>query len=279
MYDKRIQWIYTCMNTIISIIRVLVSSHFKKTNLIRKQHDKCVILGNGPSLLDCLDKIESDVFDFDMIAINQIATTPLYEKYKPNIYILADPDYWLKKQPGPKYFDFVEKLHTAILEKTNWDLQLYLPYNARKSDIINIFKKNPNINISFYNNTRFESFLRINYLFFNKQFGIPAAENIICVSIMLTIYSKYKSIYLSGADHDWSKYVWVDENNMIRYKHTHGSTLPEDNGISNTKLHDSLMSLYRVFKAYNDIEKYARYKKVKIYNLCKLSFIDAFEKI
>jgi len=280
MYDKRIQWIYRCIDTIISLARVILLSHFKKTKPIGKQHDKCVILGNGPSLLDCIDKIESSISDYDIIAINHIATTPLYEKYKPSIYILADPIYWNEKLPGIIYQDnYTENFYDVLIEKTTWDLQLYLPYKASKVEIIRQIKKNPHINISFYNNIRFESFLRINYFFFDKQFGLPSAGNIMCVSLILAIYSKYKNIYISGADHDWSKYAWVDENNKVRYVQNHGSSLPNDIGISNIRLHDSFMSFYRVFKAYDDIENYARNKNIKIFNLSKTSFIDSFEKI
>ena len=43
-------------------------------------------------------------------------------------------------------------------------------------------------------------------------------------------------------------------------------------------LHDILLSFHIAFRAYFDVEDYARHRGIKIYNATPGSFIDAFER-
>ena len=165
-----------------------------------------------------------------------------------------------------------------MLEKTNWPMQLYLPYQS-KDIVTKILASNRNISIHYFNKTKFEGFQWLKYKIYNNQWGMVRPQNILNVALMLTIYSGYQRIYLSGADNDWLRRLWVDEKNCLRSEDTHFYSNKEDKCDNSQKLHDVLASLYIVFKNYVDIEEYAKKKGVKIYNMNPLSFIDAFEKL
>ena len=168
MYDKRIQWIYNLIDTFLSTIRVLFSSHLKKTQQIQKKNDKCILLGNGPSLLETMKKYESTISDYDIIAVNQMAVTDEFEKYKPCAYVIADPGYWYDKN-HEESFSQADELFEALTKKTNWDLLLYVPHQADKKIIVDKLCKNSNIKIVFYNKTSFNGFSKIAYFIYNRQ--------------------------------------------------------------------------------------------------------------
>jgi hypothetical protein len=52
-------------------------------------------MGNGPSLLQSLDANKDILSACDLIVVNDMGLSPEYEKYKPGIYVLCDPAYWL----------------------------------------------------------------------------------------------------------------------------------------------------------------------------------------
>ena len=279
MYDKRIQWLYNLIDTLLSIIRVLFSSYLKKTEQIQKKHENCILLGNGPSLLTTIQKFENTISNYDVIAVNQMAVTEAFEKYKPIVYVLADPAYWYEKGYENEFYQ-ADELFYALINKTSWDLQLYMPYQANRLQITDKISKNSNIKIVFYNKTTFSGYKKISYFIYNRQWGMVRAQNILLSALMLLIYSKYKTIYLAGADTDWMKDIWVDENNQLRIhdSHFYHENHQNDRVFPFTMTEISAI-FYYIFKNYSVIEEYSKHKKVKIYNLFPRSFIDAFEKI
>ena len=279
MYDKRIQWIYNFIDTLLSIVRVLSSSRLKRTEQIQKKHDKCILLGNGPSLLSTMQKYENTISDYDFIAVNQMAVTDAFEKYRPNVYVLADPAYWYEDGYEEEHYQ-ADELLEAITKKTNWNLQLYLPYQANKHKVTDKLYKNSNIKIVFYNKTTFNGFNKIAYFIYNRQWGMVRPQTVLNPALMLLIHSEYKTIYLAGADTDWMKDIWVDEQNRLRIHDRHFySENQQDDRILSSTMKEQNASFYQTFKSYEEISNYASSKKIKIYNMSKYSFIDAFEKI
>ena len=275
MNDKRIQWIYSFIDTFISIVRVVVFSRLKKTPQIQKKHDKCILFGNGPSLISTMQKYENTISDYDIIAVNQMAVSDLFEKYRPNTYVIVDPDYWKDVNCDDTY-----QLIKALVEKTTWSLQFYMPYEANIPAITKKLRANPNIEIAFYNKTTFSGIKKIAYIIYNRQWGMVRPQNVLNAALMLLIYSKYQMILLAGADTNWMKDIWVDECNKVRIHDSHFYQEDNDNDrIFPFDMTELCIAFYHVFNNYSVIEEYSKHKKVKIYNLFPRSFIDAFEKI
>ena len=279
MHDKRVQWIYTLIDTLVSVVRLIQYSRFKRTQLIHKKHDKCVLLANGPSLSAIMQNYEKTISGYDVIAVNQMAITDEFEKYRPNAYILADPAYWYE-EGNEEGFAFTDKLFEALIKKTTWNLQLYLPYQANIRKVTDQLHKNSNIKLVFYNKTTFYGIKKLAYFIYNRQWGMIRPQTVVNPALMLLIYSKYKTIHLVGADSDWMKNFWVDERNRLRINDRHYYYEEEENDvIIPFNMGEQCLSFYYVFSNYLEIESYSKYKKVKIYNASPLSFIDAFEKI
>lgn len=281
MNDKRLQFVYDFIDTILSIIRLLIFSRFKRTIKIACKHEGCIILGNGPSLVQTMNECREKWDDYDLVAVNHMAQSEQYVEYKPSIYILCDPAFWFAFVKGFEFHkERVEKTYQAMLEKTDWPMQLYIPYQA-KGVINKQLASNKNISIYYFNKTKFEGFSWLKYIIYNKQWGMVRPQNVLNAALMLMIYSGYKTIYLVGANNDWLRRIWIDEHNNFRNSDIH--FYPEEKKetevcTSSVKLHQILLSQYFCFKNYVDIEEYAQQRQVKILNACLESFIDAFEK-
>ena len=77
--------------SLISILRIIRFS--KKTKLPVEEHfNECIILGNGPSLGNSLQKKIEKIQSISLkICVNSMAINKYYEILKPQYYILADP--------------------------------------------------------------------------------------------------------------------------------------------------------------------------------------------
>ena len=280
MNDKIANSVYIFMDTVFSIIRLILKTRFKKTISFQTTSDQCLIMGNGPSLLESLENNKDKLSGLDLVAVNFMALSEEYAEYKPNIYILCDPAFWFDTTSEETKIK-VKNFYSLISQNTNWKLQLFMPYQAlKKKEIKEALSHNPNIRLHYYNNIKFEGYNFFSYRIYNKQWGMPRAENVVVAALMLAVYSGYKKIYIAGADSDYIKHVRVDEENNLRFNdyHYYKDSKKNIETILQIKIHELCISSYYMFKSYIDIEKYAVYRKTKIYNTGLNSFIDAFEK-
>ena len=271
---------YSFIDAFFSIIRLASKTCFKRTIPFKMTNDMCLIMGNGPSLIKSLENNRQKLSELDLVAVNFMANSPEFIEYKPNSYVLCDPAFWFDV-PSEELKNRVRQFYVLLSEKTHWNMQLYIPYQASKqAEIKTILSQNPNLHLRYYNKTKFEGYQFLNYRIYNKQWGMPRAQNVIVAALMLSIYSGYKEIYLAGVDSDYLKNIWVDENNNVRFDDFHFYKDSKENTerIIPGNLHDECLSSYYMFKSYVDIEQYAIYRKTKIYNTGIHSFIDAFEK-
>ena len=107
-----------------------------------KRHENIIIMGNGPSLITSLSKYHQLLNTFDIIAVNQYASSIEYEHYRPNVYVLADPAYF---QPQEILKKQILKLIDDIRDKTTWDLSFITPDYASNSHLIKTIKQNTHI--------------------------------------------------------------------------------------------------------------------------------------
>lgn len=281
--NQSVRFIYDIVDTLLSIIRtILLSRLFKRSQKIEKEHVQCVLMGNGPSLSYSLPSTRNELDNYDLIAVNNMGLSLEYVKFKPKVYVLCDPAYWyenvtedLKKE--------IDTVYQAIIDYTDWELQLFLPYQAKgNKEIYKFIGRNKNIKLCFYNKTKFEGFTKIKHFVYSVQWGMPRAQNVLVASMMLSIYSGYREIFLIGVENNWLKSLYVNENNRVVDRFTHFYDPDKDGQINKwgdgVMLHDVLLMLHYMFKSYVAIENYALMKGVKIYNCTHDSYIDAFER-
>ena len=278
---------YFLSNTVLSIatiIKVLLLS--KRTRLLKARHKDLVVLGNGPSLKTFLKKQQSFLTGKASLAVNHFADTDAFIAVKPEFYMINVPEFWIENVD----VDVLNKRNNLIenlVKKTSWKMNLILGVGALKSEKWQqIAVQNPNISIYYINPTPVEGFKWFRFFCYKHHCGMPRPHNVLIPSLMAGINMKFKTIYVAGADHSWLEELFVADDNTVYLTQRHfydAQTARPDvmkkMGKNRRRLHEILHKFMLSFKAYFDINEYAKSQNVKILNVTKGSFIDAFERL
>jgi hypothetical protein len=281
--------LYTFINLFIDGLFLLfiyfynkISALFNKSNSnykIKKIKKSCFIIGNGPSLKDIdIKKINEkyDTFVCNYFYVyNKKKIIPTFYTLTDGAYFSTNDDYRFKRKHGK---DKVKIILQNIFDE-NSELTTFL--------IPSVFKDQFNkTNIKFTNKVIF--FKESNYpieeylpadINFNR--AIPPSYNVLISNLCIAISLGYKNIYLLGADQDHNineSYAYkfssfkkklkkyIEKKNKHKYQLNHSNT--------NTL---GFWSTYRSFKAFNNINKYAKKNKINIYNCSTRGILDVFK--
>ncbi|MFA6189484.1 MAG: 6-hydroxymethylpterin diphosphokinase MptE-like protein [Sulfuricurvum sp.] len=264
------------------LLRILIYSKFFLEKREGFKKTSCLILGNGPSLLQSINDIIELSKSCDTVCVNSFILQELMLEIKPTVYVLADPVYF--KQTS---IDRIENLKKNILYKLNntitWKMTLYVPYYAKHSDFIKDIN-NEYFKIIYYNPTTLKTkFTKFKYFFYNIGLAIPRTQTVLNAALYIAINQKYKRIFLAGADADWHTNLYIDQKtNELSYIDTHfygkkqlklwsdlEETIP-------SRLHIQLASCATAFESYWELRYYSEYIGLEIFNLSNNSWIDAF---
>ena len=270
----------------LSIPKILLLSKFgNKLPLSAKTKRECVILGNGPSLTQSIEEHKTLLANSDLFSVNFFCTTEEYTQLKPRFLVAAAPEFYLEKL-NDFYRDFIPGFYKGLIDNTQWDLEIFMPVEAKKySHWKKQIQGNNKIHVNYYNNTPVEGFEGLTHWAINNGLGMPRPHNVLIPTIIMALRMGYEKIHLIGADHSWLKDLWVDDNNlvMLRQKHFYDEASAKANpmykkGQDTRKLHEALQKFVISFEAYFTLEKFAKKKGQRIINLTPGSFIDAFER-
>ena len=282
-------------NTFISIIKIIIfSKKLIQTKLINSfnlsKNNKCIIIMNGPNLISDLGNNSWIYNEKNIFCVNNFSTTDLYQKLKPNFYMISDPAYW-EKNPGDFLLDYRKKIYQSIINKTNWSLDFFIPHesfnNLNKMEIFN----NKNINPILFNQTAIKGLKIFRELCYKIGLGTPTPNNVLIPALIKMINLGFKEIFILGTDHSMFKNVSVGEDNIL-YKdgeHFYGKgkrrklySYKYINGFVNDsvslRMSEFLMSAAILFESHELINDFAKSNNVSITNLTKNSFIDSYEK-
>ncbi len=238
-------------------------------------HESIILMGNGPSLSGTISSHSNILLSHPLLAVNFAANAPEFFSLKPRYYVLADP-YFFNANDNPN----VKKLQDNI-NQIDWSMTLFLPINTHKS---NITFNNNHVTIKHFNPVGVEGFHWFENYAFRKGLGMPRPRNVLIPSLMIAIALGYQNIYITGADHSWTRTLSVNENNEVVsiQPHFYKDDEKEETRVKTEylkyPLHKIIYSFYVAFKSYFTIQRYARYRNVNIYNATPESFIDAFER-
>ncbi len=239
-----------------------------------------IIMGNGPSLRDTIANNSDILKKSKTLAVNFAANADSYFELKPDIYVLADPHFFRTGQDGKSADPNVVRLWENIAG-TDWDMSLYMPCKAKIPDSI---KHNTHITVKRYNLTPGEGLSGLVHWLYRKGLAMPRPRNVLIASIMIALREGYRDIYIVGADHTWSRDLWVDDKNRVIsvQKHFYKDNDKEFERVAQEyagyHLHDILNSLTIAFRSYHQIADYASKIGAKITNCTPGSFIDAFPR-
>ena len=287
--DKIKDILYKSIQSYLTLIKVVIKYRLlRPMNKLVEEKDKktCVIIGNGPSLKSEM-LVNSKLFtDNFTICVNYFPLSDEYIKIKPNAIVLHAYEFWLDNVKN-EYLISRAVLFEKIISNTSWNLIIYAPVKAKSSTkIIKILKSNNNIDIAFYNDTPVEGFQFFNNFLIKNGFGMPRPHNVIIPSLVVAIRHCFEIIYLTGVDHSWLKEISVDENNNVLVGQYHfydsdnikPAPMNKLGRLKTRNLAEVLDKFLLTFKSYYILHDLAVARNVRILNLTKESFIDAFER-
>jgi len=228
-------------------------------------------MGNGPSLNRTIEEHADFLESADLLAVNFAANTPVFTRFKPEYYVLADPHFFASGIPN------VSRL-VSEFECVDWPMTLLLPVGAE------LTFSNPNVSVKRFNMVGAEGFAFLKKILYNARMAMPRPRNVLIPSIMAGIWLGYDKIYIAGADHTWTQTLAVNDRNEVVSVQPHFYTDDKDELLRTStvykdiRMHQILESFSIAFKAYHDIARYAESAGVEIINVTPGSFIDAFPR-
>ena len=262
--------------TLASFIKIPIMSR-RPSPKSRDRKDTIIIMGNGPSLRDAMEQDRDVLMSDPRLAVNLSALTPDFRDLRPDYYILADIAFFLKEKTGK-----VPQLWEA-LRSVDWQMTLFLPATARKMPEVKSLPAN--ITLKFYNLTPAEGFRCVMHPLYDSGLAMPRPRNVLIPSIISSMREGFRKIVLIGADHNWSKTLWVTERNRVVsvqphfYKDDDAELRRAEEIFKNVHIHDVYENYAIAFRSYFNVKAYADRRGVEILNATPGSFIDAFPRI
>lgn len=283
--EAEYKYLIEFIQSILSLLKILILSKFKIQLPLINSYDDCVILANGPSLNESLKNELSIILTRKKFCVNHFVFSDQYNVIKPDYYVLAAPEFWIEK-PTEWHIQMRNKVQSDLVQKTEWNMILFLPHKAKRNKLWNNLElKNSKIRTVYFNTTPVEGLKSINHLLFNLNLGMPRPHNVLVPTLFLALKMGFKNVILFGADHSWHEEIRIDEANQLTINHEHfydkSKQIMPMYKLDGKEyfLHDVFRKLHLAFKGYFILKEYADYLGTKILNASKKSYIDAFEKI
>ena len=250
-------------------------------------HDKqrMVVIGTGPSLNKTMELYGDRLGDYDCLMVNFSARTPLYEKIRPQYYMMADPGFLHNQNVR----ESVDKLVVDIRNKTTWPMTVVMSDRLKLWDGGARMSQNKNITVLYYSTKWTEAKNKELFRVWDKNKGYPPAQTVLTTCVWFSIYQGYKETYLVGADTSFIQDIYVGQNDNVLYtidRHYYQnqdvcpSELEKEKGGRkfDTDMEGILSDVHTMFKEYKLLKRYAEWKGVSIYNASEYSMIDCFER-
>lgn len=258
-----------------SIVKLALKSRKSTVSKVASSDDSIIIMGNGPSLNDTIENSFDKLTTIPTLAVNFAANAPQFTQLRPRYYVLADPHFFVATD------DVNVKKLMNNLSSIDWRMTLFVPFEAKKRGFV---IDNENVKVEYFNFLAVEGFEWLENWAYASGRGMPRPRNVLIPSIMIAMKLGYGNIYVTGADHSWTKTLSVNERNEVVsiQPHFYKEDEQEQKRIKvdylKYPLHQIIYSFYVAFKAYHKIQRYALHRGVKVYNSTPESFIDAFPR-
>ncbi len=279
MSDRIVSFLADLGGTAAMSLRILLKSKFLKGNTVDNSRRNLMILGNGPSLLTTIKDYDRKFGDYDLMAVNFAANTPEFCRLRPNRYVLADPH----------FFDGSDDANVARLwdnlAAVAWDMTLHLPAPClHHKRVERALADNPRLRVRAFNMVATGGFRAVRHAAMRHRMAMPRPRNVMIPAIMEGVAAGYRSIYVAGADHTWTRTLSVDDDNRVVsiqphfYADNNAETSRVASVYEGVRLHEVLQSMTIAFRSYWEIREYADEIGVKIINITPGSMIDAFPR-
>lgn len=273
------------IDSLLSILRIAVLS--RPVSIPKLETDRCVILGNGPSLTKTLANHSDWLSTQYVVAVNHFVSSVMYQIIKPSAYVLQAPEFFMDIPPTPLHEKARNALWQDLAGKTNWAMTLFVPVQAKSSayfQSLSDIQTHPKLHIRYFNTTPVEGFEALKFRLFKANLGMPRPHNVLLPAIFLMLNSGMRTIHITGADHSWHETVRVSATGT-EVDHAHFYDRKEERlpmfKLDGTPyfIHDMFRKWYLAFKGYHELNSYASYLGATILNASERSYIDAFTRI
>ncbi len=259
-----------------SIVKIPLMSGKPSPRNAAPREQTAIVMGNGPSLRDAIENHRDFIMAHPRLAVNLSALTPDFRDLRPQFYILADIAFFLKEKTGK-----VPALWKALCE-VDWPMTLFVPASARRMPEVS--RLPANISVKFYNLTPAEGFDCLMRPLYDSGLAMPRPRNVLIPSIMCLMREGFRRILLIGADHNWSRTLWVTDRNRVVsvqphfYKDDDEELKRAEDIFKNVRIHEVYENYAIAFRSYFNVKAYADSRGVEILNATPGSFIDAFPR-
>lgn len=267
--------------SLLSLVKVALQSRRPSPLPRIEGKEELVILANGPSLADTAERARSFLRGKALMAVNMFVASPLYGELKPEMYLIADPLFWIVEEKR-------EALFGGLARHTSWPMHLFVPVRARGAERLwrPLLEKNPDIRLHYYNTTPVEGFPSLELKMMRRGLGVPRPHNVLIPSIATALRMPFRKIYLAGADHSWLPEISVTDSNEVlmhqRHFYDRDSSRPDTvskEDLNPARLHTILYHMHVAFKAYFTLLGMARALGKEVINITPGSYIDAFPRM
>lgn len=261
--------------TLLSVAKIALQSCWRVR--LPHQQGEIVVLGNGPSLSDTIKNNSEFLAARPLLAVNFAACAKEFFLLRPRYYLLADPHFFTALDRLN-----VQQMWSVLTDQVDWPLTLFVPWQHCR--VVRTMAKIGKLDVRYYNMTPVEGFKWFENAAFSAGLGMPRPRNVLIPSIMVALKMGFKTIYLAGADHSWTRTLSVDDNNRVVsiqphfYKEDEQEAQRALTTHMGRPLHVMMWNFYVAFRSYWSIERYARHIGAQVLNITPGSFIDAFPR-
>lgn len=267
--------------SLVSCLRVCVLSSIRtaresKSYSELKSGTTCCILGNGPSLKDDFESGRVRTEGNDVFCVNMFCNSPLFKIIKPRFYFIIDNAYFAPHDERCQ--KLVDDLIIS-LNQVDWDINLIVSSSSFKGSRLLNSIVNKHIKVLRMNSTTVEGFKGFRHWLYRKRLGMPRCQTVVNFALCMAIDMGYKDVYLYGADHTWTRDLFVNEDNVVCYgdRHVYNkniTVIKKDGSFANL-----LVQFAQMFEAHYMLEEYSVAQHVKIWNCSSDSYLDAYERL
>ena len=286
LYFAVIQFAQTLV-TLIVIAAVNKIGISRKIGLLRKTvKDRPVsILSGGPSAKEVLSERQDLLEGTDLLVLNFFGNTDYFFQYKPSYYVLLDPSFcnvnYVNKGLNENETNesrTQEMLLVDNLNRVDWPLILFVPYQKGGGRVAGSAIDNPNIKMIQYHGTRIMGFNWFQNMMYRHNQGLPSSRNVIIPSMILMANIGYKKMYLYGCEFSWTKTMDVDlKNGRMYFNDKHFYSEEEIRYFGKGAYLWWLDGISEMLHGVEQVAQYAQKIGAHIVNRTKGSFIDCFD--
>lgn len=261
-------------STLKSLVKIALQSRRPTVSRVAGREESLIVMGNGPSLNDTMRDNAQSLERHRLMAVNFAANAPQFYELRPDFYVIVDPVFFRELENAN-----VKSLWANLSERVDWPMRLLVPVKAKVPVALP-----GNIVVERFNPVGVEGFMAVEHAAYRVGLGMPRPRNVLIPAIMAGMMLGFRNIYITGADHSWTRTLSVtDDNTVVSVQpHFYADNNAEHERVAsvykNIRLHEIMYSFYVAFRSYFTVASYAKSRGVNIYNSTPGSFIDAFER-